>query len=65
KHLFYTELLPALKARGKTVLAISHDDRYFYLADRCIKLEEGQIVAMDKPVASGEQIMANEGTVRL
>ena len=40
KHLFYTELLPALKARGKTVLIISHDDRYFYLADRCIKLEE-------------------------
>ncbi|MGZ5057768.1 MAG: cyclic peptide export ABC transporter [Methylobacter sp.] len=64
KHLFYTELLPALKARGKTVLAISHDDRYFYLADRCIKLEEGQIVAMDKPVASGEQIMANEDTVQ-
>lgn len=46
KHLFYTELLPALKAQGKTVLAISHDDRYFYLADRCIKLEEGRIVAM-------------------
>ncbi len=51
KHLFYTELLPALKARGKTVLVISHDDRYFYLADRCIKLEEGQIVATEKPVA--------------
>lgn len=49
KHLFYTELLPALKARGKTVLVISHDDRYFYLADRCIKLEEGRIIAMDKP----------------
>lgn len=51
KHLFYTELLPALKTRGKTVLVISHDDRYFYLADRCIKLEEGQIVATEKPVA--------------
>jgi len=51
KHLFYTELLPALKARGKTVLVISHDDRYFYLADRCIKLEEGRIIATEKPVA--------------
>lgn len=50
KHLFYTELLPALKARGKTVLIISHDDRYFYLADRCIKLEEGRIITMDKPI---------------
>jgi putative ATP-binding cassette transporter len=55
KHLFYTELLPALKARGKTVLVISHDDRYFYLADRCIKLEEGQIVAMEKPATAGKQ----------
>lgn len=55
KHLFYTELLPALKARGKTVLIISHDDRYFYLADRCIKLEEGRVVAMEKPVAAGKQ----------
>lgn len=54
KHLFYTELLPALKARGKTVLAITHDDRYFYLADRCIKLEEGQIIAMEK-AGSGRQ----------
>ncbi|WP_340123348.1 cyclic peptide export ABC transporter [Methylobacter svalbardensis] len=54
KHLFYTELLPALKARGKTVLVISHDDRYFYVADRCIKLEEGQIVAMEK-AGSGRQ----------
>lgn len=44
KYLFYNELLPALKARGKTILAISHDDSYFYLADRCIKMEEGQIV---------------------
>ena len=43
KDLFYTELLPALTAQGKTVLAITHDDRYFHLADRCIKLEEGQI----------------------
>lgn len=55
KHLFYTELLPALKARGKTVLIISHDDRYFYLADRCIKLEEGRIIAMEKPVAASKQ----------
>ncbi|TAN66246.1 MAG: cyclic peptide export ABC transporter [Methylobacter sp.] len=53
KHLFYTELLPALKKRGKTVLIISHDDRYFYLADRCIKLEEGRIIAIEKPVAVG------------
>ena len=64
KHLFYTELLPALKARGKTVLVISHDDRYFYLADRCIKLEEGQIVAMEKPVAAGKHRQSNQDAVQ-
>lgn len=49
KHLFYTELLPALKSRGKTVLVITHDDKYFYIADRCIKLDEGRISAIDDP----------------
>ncbi|MCL6591729.1 MAG: cyclic peptide export ABC transporter [Firmicutes bacterium] len=43
KH-FYQTLLPELKARGKLVIAITHDDRYFYLADRVIKMELGQIV---------------------
>jgi putative ATP-binding cassette transporter len=44
KEVFYRQLLPELKARQKTVLVISHDDRYFYLADRIIKLDYGQIV---------------------
>ncbi|MDD5275182.1 MAG: cyclic peptide export ABC transporter [Methylovulum sp.] len=52
KELFYTELLPALKANRKTVLAITHDDRYFHLADRCIKLEEGQIKTIDYPAVN-------------
>lgn len=57
KQLFYTELLPSLKAQGKTVLVISHDDKYFYLADRCIKLEEGLILA-DGPVPEHRQAPA-------
>lgn len=44
REIFYKQLLPELKHRGKTVLVISHDDRYFYLADRVIKLEYGQLV---------------------
>jgi putative ATP-binding cassette transporter len=43
KNVFYTQLLPELKARGKTVLAITHDDRYYHLADRMLFLEEGQL----------------------
>ncbi|MCY0386512.1 cyclic peptide export ABC transporter [Robbsia sp. Bb-Pol-6] len=44
KDVFYRTLLPELKARGKTVLVITHDDRYFSLADRFIKLDQGQVV---------------------
>jgi len=44
KNIFYTELLPELKARGKTVLVITHDDRYFHMADRLLKLDYGKLV---------------------
>jgi len=50
KDVFYRELLPELRARGKAVLVISHDDRYFHLADRLIRMENGQIVAIEMPV---------------
>jgi putative ATP-binding cassette transporter len=43
KEVFYTQILPDLKARNKTVLAITHDDHYFHLADRIIKLDYGKI----------------------
>jgi putative ATP-binding cassette transporter len=43
KNIFYYELVPELKARGKTVIVISHDDRYFGVADRVIKLESGKL----------------------
>jgi putative pyoverdin transport system ATP-binding/permease protein len=43
KNVFYTRLLPDLKARGKTVLVITHDDRYFEMADRIIKLDYGRL----------------------
>ncbi len=43
KNLFYTQMLRELKAQGKTALVISHDDRFFNLADRLIRMEEGKI----------------------
>lgn len=45
KEIFYLQLLPELKRRGKAVLAITHDDRYFDVADRILKLEDGRLVA--------------------
>jgi putative ATP-binding cassette transporter len=44
RELFYRELLPELRGRGKLVFVISHDDRYFHLADRVLKLDAGQLV---------------------
>jgi putative ATP-binding cassette transporter len=44
KRIFYQQLLPKLKSRGKTVLVISHDDRYFNIADRVLKFEDGQLI---------------------
>jgi putative pyoverdin transport system ATP-binding/permease protein len=49
KEIFYLQLLPELKARGKTVFVISHDDRYYFVGDRIIKLDYGQI-EYDQPV---------------
>ena len=43
RDIFYKQLLPDLKQRSKTVLVISHDDRYFHLADRVIKLDYGKV----------------------
>ena len=43
KQVFYYELLPELKAQGKLALIISHDDRYYDIADRIVKLDYGRI----------------------
>jgi len=43
KEIFYSKILPELKQRGKTVFAITHDDRFLCYADRCLKLEEGRV----------------------
>jgi putative ATP-binding cassette transporter len=40
---FYTEILDWLKSRGSTLIVVTHDDRYFHLADRMIVMREGRI----------------------
>ncbi|MCO2331226.1 pyoverdine export ABC transporter PvdE, partial [Pseudomonas aeruginosa] len=44
RRVFYTELLPDLKRQGKTIIVISHDDRYFEMADQLIRLSAGKVV---------------------
>jgi len=40
---FYREILPALRAEGRTVIAITHDDHYFDAADRRLHLDAGDL----------------------
>jgi len=42
---YYETLLKELKNAGKTVIAVSHDDRYYHVADRIIKMDYGQFVS--------------------
>ncbi len=44
RKFFYEELIPELRAKGKTVIAVTHDDQYFDCADRIIKFDFGKIV---------------------
>ncbi len=46
RKVFYSRLLPDLKRRGKTVLVVTHDDRYFGEADRLIHLEYGRVAGV-------------------
>ncbi len=62
KAVFYREILPKLKILGKAVVVISHDDRYFDLADNLIVMSEGKIerverqnIAIPLPVKKDEE----------
>ena len=43
RRYFYTDVLARLRAAGKTVIAVTHDDRFFHHADRVIKLDLGTV----------------------
>ena len=56
KEIFYKTLLPNLRAEGKLVIVITHDDRYFHLGNQIIKLDSGKVVG---------HVPAKESTCRL
>jgi putative pyoverdin transport system ATP-binding/permease protein len=59
RDVFYHQLLPDLKARGKTVIVVSHDDRYYHVADRLIKLDYGKIES-DQPTSHSKFMVAEK-----
>jgi putative ATP-binding cassette transporter len=43
---FYREILPELKRRGLTIIAVTHDDHYFDVAERRLHMEEGRLTEL-------------------
>lgn len=42
---FYTKILPMLKNQGKTIIALTHDDAYYDVADKIIVLDNGKMAS--------------------
>ena len=47
RKFFYRDLLLRMKKEGKIVIAITHDDHYFDVADQIIKMDMGKIETVD------------------
>jgi len=47
KEVFYRTLLPEMRAKGKTLLVITHDEKYFDGADNFIMLQDGKKLDLD------------------
>jgi cyclic peptide transporter len=43
RHFFYRTLLPEMKRNNKIIIAITHDDHYFDVADKVLKMNQGQL----------------------
>ncbi|MEM7585924.1 MAG: cyclic peptide export ABC transporter [Acidobacteriota bacterium] len=54
RRYFYNEYLPSLAARGKTVLAATHDDQYFGAADRVLRVSDGKLTPFTGTVFDGK-----------
>jgi len=47
RRFFYRDLLKRMKDEGKIVIAVTHDDHYFDVADKIIKMDMGKIETVD------------------
>ena len=63
KQVFYYHILPELKARNKVVVVISHDDRFFNLADTLMVMEEGKLIRTERLCSELREPLALESDV--
>lgn len=56
---FYTEIIPLLNKEGITIIAITHDDKYYHCADKLYKMSEGHLyeegVHSDRPAIAAHR----------
>lgn len=60
RRFFYEQVLPDLQRKGKTLIIITHDDRYFHCAQRLIKIADGQLhtIRNQQMPSSGTRVVA-------
>ncbi len=44
REFFYHELIPNLKRQGKCVIVVSHDESFFDVADKFVKMDKGKVI---------------------
>jgi putative ATP-binding cassette transporter len=62
KNFFYTKILPDLKASNKLIIAITHDDAYFHLADRVLKVDQGQVLEITEHGEGKSEVLEAVGS---
>lgn len=48
KGFFYNELLPQMRSEGKILIIITHDEKYFGLADKTYKMVMGKMLELEQ-----------------
>lgn len=57
KDVFYQQILPELRRIGKTVVAITHDDRYFSVATRVLRVVDGRLTHATEKAADSLHVI--------
>ncbi len=68
KQVFYHQILQGLKARHKCVVVITHDEKYFDVADRIFTLADGRMMPereLAHPSAAREALLEARSTLPL
>ena len=65
RRIFYTEILPELRDKGHLLVVVSHDDRYFHVADRIVRLDQGRVVEDLRVEATTREANTGEAKVEV